>query len=225
MKNSSLNAFRAMMYRDFTLAMRNHSEWANPLFFFIIACSLFPLGIGPESNTLERIAPGIIWVTALLASMMSLESIFRSDFEDGYLEQLVLSPYPFTLLVYAKILVHWVITGIPLILLSPLLGAALHLPTDGIGLLMLSLLLGTPVLSLIGSIGVALTVGLKRGGMLLSLLVLPLYIPVLIFGAGAVDVGLGGLDVSGHFLLMGSILILAFTLAPLATAAAIRVSI
>jgi len=225
MTNSSYTAFKTMVHRDFTLAMRNRSEWTNPLFFFFLACSLFPLGIGPEPNTLERIAPGIIWVTALLAAMLSLESIFRSDFEDGSLEQLVLSPYPFTVLVYAKILVHWLVTGIPLMLLSPLLGLILHMPADGIGLLMLSLLIGTPVLSLIGSIGVALTVGLKRGGMLLSLLILPLYIPILIFGAGAVDVGLGGLDASGHFLLMGAILILAFTLSPLATAAALRVSI
>jgi len=225
MTNTNFHAFKTLVRRDFTLAMRNRSEWTNPLFFFFLACSLFPLGIGPEHNILERIAPGIIWVTALLAAMLSLESVFRSDFEDGSLEQLVLSPYPFTVLVYAKILVHWLVTGIPLILLSPLLGLILHMPADGMILLMLTLLLGTPVLSLIGSIGVALTVGLKRGGMLLSLLILPLYIPVLIFGAGAVDVGLGGLDPSGHFLLMGAILILAFTLAPLATAAAIRVSI
>ena len=205
--------------------MRNRSEWTNPLFFFFLACSLFPLGIGPGRDTLELIAPGIIWVTALLAAMLSLESIFRSDFEDGNLEQLMLSPHPFTILVYAKVLVHWLVTGIPLMLLSPLLGLILHMPADGILLLMFSLLLGTPVLSLIGSIGAALTVGLKRGGMLLSLLILPLYIPILIFGTGAVDVGLGGLDASGHFLLMGAILIMALTLAPLAAAAALRVSI
>lgn len=225
MTNTSLKAFNAMVRRDFTLALRNKSEWANPLFFFILACSLFPLGIGPEPNTLEKIAPGIIWVTALLAAMLSLDGIFRSDFEDGSLEQQILGPHPFTTLVYAKILVHWLITGIPLMLLSPLLGVILHLSSDGIILLMISLLLGTPVLSLIGSIGVALTVGIKRGGMLLSLLVLPLYIPVLIFGAGAVDVGLGGLDTSGHFLLMAAILVLAITLAPLATAAALKVSV
>jgi heme exporter protein B len=195
------------------------------LIFFVLACSLFPLGIGPESNILARVAPGIIWVTALLAALMSLDSIFRPDFEDGTLEQLLLSPYPFALLVLGKILVHWLVTGVPLVLLSPLLGVVLHLPADGILILMATLLLGTPVLSLVGSIGVALTVGLKRGGMLLSLLVLPLYIPVLIFGAGAVDVGLAGLEVSGHFLLMGAILVLSLTLAPLATAAALRVSV
>lgn len=225
MKSARPSAFFTIMKRDLLLAARNRSEWTNPLLFFILACSLFPLGIGPETNTLERIAPGIIWVTALLAALMSLESIFRSDFEDGSLEQLVLTPYPFALLVLAKITVHWLVTGLPLMLLSPVLGVVLHLPADGVGALMFSLLLGTPVLSLIGSIGVALTVGLKRGGMLLSLLVLPLYIPVLIFGAGAVDVSLAGLDASGHFLLMGALLALSLTLAPLATAAALRVSI
>ncbi len=225
MTNTSFKAFSAMVRRDFTLALRDKSQWSNPLFFFILACSLFPLGIGPEPNTLEKIAPGIIWVTALLAAMLSLDGVFRSDFEDGSLEQQILGPHPFTVLVYAKILVHWLITGIPLMLLSPLLGVVLHLPADGIILLMISLLLGTPVLSLVGSIGVALTVGIKRGGMLLSLLILPLYIPVLIFGAGAVDVGLGGLDTSGHFLLMAAILVLAITLAPLATAAALKVSV
>ena len=225
MTQTAWQAFTAMVRRDMVLAMRNRHDWMNPLFFFVLACSLFPLGIGPETQILERIAPGIIWVTALLAAMLSLDSIFRSDFDDGSLEQLILSPQPFIVLVYAKILVHWLVTGIPLMLLSPLLAVILHLPTDGIGLLMLSLLLGTPVLSLIGSIGVALTVGLKRGGILLSILVLPLYVPILIFGTGAVDVGLSGLDSSGHFLLMGAILALAVTLAPLATAASLKVSI
>jgi heme exporter protein B len=225
MSTTNLQAFTTIVRRDFTLAMRNRHDWMNPLFFFILACSLFPLGIGPEPGILMRIAAGIIWVTALLAAMLSLDGLFRSDYEDGTLEQLILSPHPFIILVYGKILVHWLITGIPLMLLSPLLGVILHLPADGIFLLMAGLLLGTPVLSLIGSIGVALTVGLKRGGMLLSLLVLPLYVPILIFGTSAVDVGLGGLETSAHFLLMGAILVLAITLAPLATAAALRISI
>jgi len=225
MRHSTSQAFLMVLRRDLTLAARNKSEWLNPLLFFILAAILFPLGIGPDPGTLQRIAPGIIWVTALLAALLSLDSIFRADYEDGSLEQLLLTPQPFAMLVFAKVLIHWFVTGLPLMLLSPLLAVSFHLPGDATITLLFTLLLGTPVLSLVGAIGSALTVALKRGGMLLSLLILPLYIPVLIFGAGAVDIAAGGMDASGHFLLIGALLVLSLTLAPLATAAALRISI
>ncbi|MDH5766862.1 MAG: heme exporter protein CcmB, partial [Gammaproteobacteria bacterium] len=170
-------------------------------------------------------APGVIWVAALLASMLSLDSLFRADYEDGTLEQIVLSPHPLSALVLAKIISHWLVTGFPMILLAPLLGVFMYLPTDGILVLMLTLVLGTPILSLIGAIGMALTVGLSRGGMLLSLLVLPLYIPVLIFSANAVDAHLADLAIRGQIYILSSILMLALTLAPVATAAALRISL
>lgn len=225
MINSSTHALKTLLWRDFTLAARNRSEWLNPLLFFVFAAILFPLGIGPDTTILKQIAPGIIWVVALLAALLSLDMIFRADYEDGSLEQLTLSPYPFSALVLGKILVHWLLTGLPLILLSPLLSTFFHMDLDATLIMMQTLLLGTPVLSLIGAIGSALTVGLKRGSMLLSLLVLPLYVPVLIFGANAVAAASAGLDISGHLMLIAALLALALTLAPLATAAALRASI
>jgi heme exporter protein B len=225
MINTSQNALKTLFWRDFTLAARNKSEWMNPLLFFVFAAVLFPLGIGPDTVILKQIAPGIIWVVALLAALLSLDTIFRADYEDGSLEQLILSPYPFAVLVLGKIVVHWLLTGLPLILLSPLLATFFHLEFDATLILMQTLLLGTPVLSLVGAIGSALTVGLKRGSMLISLLVLPLYVPVLIFGANAVAASTAGLDISGHLMLIASLLALALTLAPLATAAALRASI
>ena len=217
--------FIILLQRDLTLALRQRSEIANPLLFFVLVVSLFPMGIGPEPETLRKIAPGVIWVAALLASLLSLESIFRSDFEDGSLEQLLLSRHPAALLILAKIVAHWLVTGLPLLLLSPLLALFLALPVDAMGPLMLTLLLGTPVLSLIGAIGVALTVALRRGGMLLALLVLPLYVPVLIFAASAVDTAASGLSISAHLSFLAAMLLGGLSLAPFAAAAALRVSL
>ena len=218
-------AFLALFRRDLTLAFRHRAEMANPLLFFVIVVTLFPMGITPETKILETIAPGVIWVAALLAAMLSLDTLFRSDFEDGALEQILLSPHPAAVLVLAKVIAHWLVTGLPLLLVAPVLATFLGMNPDAIGVLMLSLLLGTPVLSLIGSIGVALTVGLRRGGVILSLLVLPLYVPVLIFGAAAVDAAASGMPVTGQMYIMAAFLVLAVTLAPLAAAAALRISL
>ena len=217
-------AFYTVVMRDLLLAMRNRSDILTTLFFFIIAISLFPLGIGPELDTLREIAPGVFWVAALLASMLALERLFAIDYADGTLEQLLLTPQPTTVLVLAKVLAHWLITGVPLVLLSPLLGLQYDLSSEAIQALMLTLLLGTPSLSLIGAIGAALTLGLRGGGVLVSLLVLPLYIPVLIFGAGAVEATVSGLGGAGHVSMLGAIFLLSLVLAPLATVAALRVS-
>ncbi len=222
---SLITACSALLRRDLTLALRNRGELANPLLFFIIIVSLFPLGLGPESSTLRLIAPGIIWVAALLAAMLSLESIFRSDFDDGTLEQLLLSPHSTSMLVLTKVFAHWLISGLPLIIIAPFLGVLLQLPGNAMGTLMATLALGTPILSLVGAIGVALTVGLRRGGVLLSLLVLPLYIPVLIFAANAVSSAAVGLPIAAQLYFLGALLALALTLAPVAAAAALRISI
>jgi len=215
---------RTIVIRDLTLAMRRRSDVMTTLFFFVIVVSLFPLGIGPELDTLRMIAPGVFWVAALLASMLALEKLFAADFEDGTLEQMLLAPQPVFVLVMAKVFAHWLITGVPLVLLSPLLGLQYDLAVETLGVLLLSLLLGTPTLSLIGAIGAALTLGLRGGGVLVSLLVLPLYIPVLIFGAGAVEANVSGLGETGHLLMLGAILLLALVAAPVATSAALRIS-
>ncbi len=226
MNQASLpHVFLTLLRRDLLLTARSRNEWLNPVLFFIIVVSLFPLAIGPETNTLKTIAPGIIWVSALLATLLSLDGLFRSDFIDGTLEQLLLSPHSMSVLVLAKTLAHWLATGLPLILLSPLLAIFMHIPLDTIPLLMLTLLLGTPVLSLIGAIGAALTVGLRRGGVLISLLVLPLYIPVLIFAANAVATHAMGLSVESHLSLLGALLFLSLALAPWAAASALRISL
>lgn len=222
---STLKAFTAVLRRDLLLAFRHRAELANPLLFFVIVVSLFPLGITPESAILARIAPGVIWVAALLAALLSLDGLFRSDFEDGSLEQMLLSPHPVSLLVLAKVLAHWLVTGLPLILISPMLGMFMFLPGHATLTLMQTLALGTPVLSLVGAIGMALTVGLRRGGVLLSLLVLPLYIPVLIFGANAVETAAAGLAIAGQLYFLGAVLALSLTLAPVAAAAALRISL
>ncbi|RTZ71531.1 MAG: heme exporter protein CcmB [Gammaproteobacteria bacterium] len=218
------SAFRTIVARDLVLAMRRRSDVLTTLFFFVIVVSLFPLGIGPELDTLRLIAPGVFWVAALLASMLALEKLFFVDFQDGALEQMLLVPQPLSILVLGKVLAHWLITGLPLVLLSPLLGLQYDLSTDTIGVMMLTLLVGTPALSLIGAIGAALTLGLRGGGVLVSLLVLPLYIPILIFGAGAVEAEVSGLGGVGHLSMLGAILLLAVLAAPLATAAALRIS-
>lgn len=218
-------AFFAVIRRDLVLALRRRSEIANPLLFFILVITLFPLGIGAQPHLLQAIAPGIIWVSALLAAMLSLDSLFRSDFDDGSLEQMLLSPHPTSVLVLAKIIAHWLVTGLPLLIIAPLLAVFLGLPNHSLGILLLTLFLGTPVLSLIGAIGVALTVGLRRGGMILSLLVLPLYVPVLIFAGNAVQMASGGLPVDAQINILISILLMALVLAPLPVAAALKMSI
>jgi heme exporter protein B len=220
-----MSAILAIVRRDLLLAMRRKSEMLTALFFFIIVVSLFPLGIGPEPVLLKKIAPGILWVAALLATMLSLNRLFATDHADGTLEQLVLSPTPLGLLVTGKILAHWLTSGLPLVLLAPVLGLQFDLDPSALGILVGALLLGTPLLSLIGAIGAALTLGVRGGGVLLSLLVLPLYIPALIFGAGAVEAHISGLGAGGHLSLLAALLALAAFFAPWATTAALRISL
>ena len=220
-----MSALFQLLRRDLLLAFRSRHEWLNPLFFFVMVVTLFPLGLGPEPARLAEMAPGVIWVAALLAALLGMDALFRSDFDDGNLEQWLLSPQPLPLLVLAKVVAHWLMTGLPLTCLSPLLALLMNLPPTAIATLVWSLALGTPVLSLIGAIGAALTVGLSRGGVLLSLLVLPLYIPVLIFAAGGVSAAAMGVSASGQLALLGALLCLSLALAPLAIAAALRISL
>lgn len=207
------------------MALRRRADTLTPLVFFVMVTSLFPLAIGPEPDTLRTIAPGIIWVAALLAALLSLDHLFLSDYRDGTLEQLVLAPFPLTLIVLAKIASHWLLTGVPLIVMAPVIALQFDLPADSILVLLSSLLLGTPVLSLIGAAGAALTLGLRRGGVLIALLVLPLTIPLLVFGAGAVEANSAGLGADAHLSLLGALLIVAALFAPWATATALRVSL
>ncbi len=221
---SAVTAFLGVLRRDLYLSVRKRTEVLNPILFFVLVVSLFPLGIGPGPKILAEIAPGVIWIAALLATLLSMERLFRSDFDDGSLEHLLLSPHSLPVLVIAKILAHWLLTGLPLIVVAPLLGVLLQLPAEAIAVLPLTLLLGTPVLSLLGAIGVGLTVGLRRGGVLLTLLILPLYVPVLIFASSAVTAAASGLPVTGQLALLGAMLALALTLSPFATAAGLRIS-
>jgi heme exporter protein B len=211
--------------RDLLLAMRRRSDVLTTLFFFIIVVSLFPLGVGPEMNMLRVMAPGVVWVAALLASMLSLGRMFSSDYLDGTLEQMLLSPQSLSMLVLGKALAHWLVTGVPLVLMAPVLGIQYDLSADALLVLTVSLLLGTPVLSLIGAIGAALTLGLRGGGVLVSLLVLPLYIPVLIFGAGAVEASAAGLGAGAHMSLLGAFLLASLVLAPWTAAVSLRISL
>ncbi len=220
-----LQAAACVFRRELTLALRRGQDTLVPLIFFAIVVSLFPLGIGPEPGVLRTIAPGVLWVAALLATMLSLGRMFANDYADGTLEQLLLTPHPLSILVLAKASAHWALTGLPLALLSPLLALQLHLPTGAIAATLCSLLLGTPVLTLIGAIGAALTLGLRGGGALISLLVLPLYTPVLIFGAATVAAAATASDTEAYFSLLAALLILALSFAPWATAAALRVSL
>lgn len=222
---SLMSAFFAVIRRDLILAFRRRAEIANPIFFFILVVTLFPLGVGANTQLLQAIAPGIIWVSALLAVMLSLDSLFRSDFDDGSLEQMLLSAHPLTVLVFAKIIAHWLVTGLPLLLVAPLLAIFLGLPEQALGTLLITLVLATPVLSLIGSIGVSLTVGLRRGGMILSLLVLPLYVPVLIFASNAVEMAGNGLAVDAQINILIAIFFISAVLAPLPAAAALKMSV
>lgn len=219
------NVFRRVLLRDLTLAMRSAGQWLNPLLFFVIVVTLFPLGIGPGPATLATIAPGVLWVSALLAMMLSLDALFANDYRDGTLEQMVISGNPLSVIVVAKVTAHWITSGVPLIILSPLLGLMMQLPGEAYGVLLLSLVLGTVSLSFIGAIGAALIVSVNQGGVLLSLLVLPLTVPVLIFGSGAVASASMGLEVSAQLSLLAAIMFLAVSLAPLAIAAALRVGV
>jgi len=206
--------------------MRRRTDVMTTLFFFLIVVSLFPLGVGTEKETLRILGPGVIWVAALLASMLALERLFAADYEDGTLEQILLTAQPLSLLVLAKAAAHWLLTGLPLVALAPLVGLQYQLPPDALLMMVISLLIGTPVLSLIGGIGAALTLGLRGGGILLSLLILPLYIPVLVYGAGAVTVSMIDLaDTQPYLALLAAFLLLALTLAPVATSAALRISL
>lgn len=211
--------------RELRVAFRSGAEIVNPLWFFLIVITLFPLGIGPEPQLLARIAPGIVWVAALLSSLLALERLFRDDFMDGSLEQLLLLPTPLPITVLGKVIAHWLVTGLPLLLLSPLAALLLSLDFATWRAMALSLLLGTPTLSFLGAIGVGLTVGLRRGGVLLSLLVLPLAVPVLIFASAAIDAAGMGLAINGQLAILGAMLVASATLAPFATAAALRVSV
>ncbi len=218
--------FWCILTRDLSLAMRRRTDVLTTLFFFVIVVSLFPLGVGTEKQVLRIIGPGVVWVAALLASMLALERLFAADYEDGTLEQMLLTAQPLPLLVLAKVAAHWLLTGLPLVLIAPLVGMQYHLSDDAVGVMMLSLLLGTPVLSLIGTIGAALTLGLRGGGILLSLLILPLYIPVLVYGAGAVEVSSVDIaDTEPYLLLLGAFLLAALVLAPAASSSALRISL
>lgn len=214
----------ATMRRELTLAMRAPADVINPLFFFVVVLSLFPLSLPPEQETLALMAPGVVWVTALLAVMLSLEGLFRRDYDSGALEQLLVAPRELFLPVLARVLAHWLLTGLPLVLLAPVLGYMLHMPVEVLDTLLLSLLLGTPTLIMVGAIGAALTLGTGRGGLLLALLVLPLFVPVLVFGAGSVAYDLEGLPVDGVLAILGAMLALALSLGPLAVGLGLRIS-
>ena len=215
----------AVLRREISLAMRQKGEVLTPLVFFAVVASLFPLGVGPESALLLRMAPGVLWVSALLAAMLSLQRLFASDYADGSLEQMVLSGQSLVGLALAKATTHWLLTGLPLVLATPILGALFGLSVSAMALLALTVALGTPVLSLIGSLGSALTLGLHNSVALVLLLVLPLCVPVLIFGAGAVSAYDSGLSPLGHVYLLAALLLLALVSAPFATAAALRISL
>jgi len=220
-----LKAFWILLKRDLLLALRRRSEVFTVLFFFMVVISLFPLGVGTEDKTLKQIAPGVVWIAALLASTLALDRLFASDYLDGTLEQLSLTPQSLPVMVFAKMLAHWLLTGLPLVLIAPLVGLFYHLPTHSIWVMVLVLLLGTPVLSMIGAIGAALTLGLRGGGVLLSLLVLPLYLPVLVYGAGAIATSMvEGVSIEPYIMLLSAFVLLAVIFSPWATAAALRIS-
>lgn len=215
----------ALFKRDIQLAFRSADQLLHPLLFNLLVVTLFPLGVGAEPDILRAIGPGVIWVAALLATLLGLEHLFRNDFHDGSLEQMALSPTPFAVLTGVKILAHWMTTGLPLVLLSPLLGGLFSLSAGSLGILALTLLLGTPVLSAVGALGAALTVNVRNSGALLALLVLPLYVPVLIFAAGSIGAAETGLPVAGQLYFLAALLVLSLTLAPVAAAAALKVNL
>lgn len=216
---------KTVVARDLRLAMRRQADIVSALFFFIIVVSLFPLGVGPEAELLRRLASGVLWVAALLATMLSLPRLFADDFRDGTLEQMALCPQPLAVAVFGKTLAHWLSSGLPLTLLAPLIGLQFDLPAEAVLTLVLALAIGTPALSAIGAIGAALTLGLRGGGVLLSLLVLPLYIPVLIFGAGAVEATISGLGAEANLSILAALSLGGLFFAPWATAAALRIAL
>jgi heme exporter protein B len=220
-----LKTLKCVVRRDLLLAFRRRSDMLITVFFFVIVVSLFPLGVGPEPELLRVMAPGILWVAALLASMLALGRLFAIDYADGTLEQMLLLPEPLSVIVMGKVIAHWLVAGLPLVLLAPVMALQFGLPGASVQVLFYSLLIGTPVLSLVGAIGAALTLGVRGGGVLISLLVLPLYIPVLIFGAGAVGAEASGLGSEAHLFLLGGVLAAAVALAPWASAAALRISL
>ncbi len=215
----------AIIKRDLTIAFRQRGDLVNPLFFFIMVVAMFPLGISPEPATLQDIAPGVIWIAALLATLLSVDSLFRQDYEDGALELTLLSPQPLFVLVLGKVIAHWLVTAVPLICVAPVLGIALFMDGNTLLATMTSLLLGTPILTLISAIGAALTVGLRKGGVLIAVIALPLYIPVLIFGASAVEAAAMSMSYVGQLAYLGAFMVLAITFAPFAIAAGLRISI
>ena len=219
-----LKVMRGMIRRDLTLAWRRRSDVFTALLFFVIVASLFPLGIGPEPQLLRAIGPGVVWVAALLASMLALSRLFAADYADGTLEQMLLAATPLSVIVIAKVIAHWLAANLPLVLIAPLLGLQFGLPADALSVLAFALALGTPSLSLIGAIGAALTLGLRGGGVLLALLVLPLYAPVLILGSLAVEATAAGLSAQPYLLLLAALSLAVLSLAPWAVSAALRIS-
>jgi len=217
-----MNRFVEVVRRDLRLALRQGSDSVMVVTFFVLTVVLFPFGIGPEVNVLERVSAGVLMVTALLASMLSLDRLFQADYEDGSLELLILTPAPLSVVVAAKMLAHWLTTGLPLMVAAPVLAVLLHMQAEGFTTLLAAMALGTPILSLVGGIGAALVLGARRGGVLLSLLILPLYVPVLIFGVGAIDAAVQGMSARPHLLILGGILAASLVLAPWASAAAVR---
>lgn len=222
--NDLIHPFIWALQRDIQLAARHKTELLTALFFFVIVVNLLPLGVGPDPSLLKKIAPGTLWIGALLSTLLGLQRLFGQDFHDGTLEPFLLAPYPLPILLSGKIWAQWLVSSLPIILVAPVLGLQFDLGTRSLLILMASLLLGTPTLTFIGAVGAALTLGIRGGGVLLSLLILPLYIPVLIFGAGAVEADLSGISASGHFYLLGALLMISLFLAPWATAVALRLA-
>ncbi len=222
---TSGQAFRATLKRDLIIAYKRKNDVVNPFMFFLIVATLFPIGISPDPARLGEVAAGVLWISALLASLLAMDNLYRADYEDGSLEQLLLSPHPLYFLVLAKNIGHWLVSGLPVVLVSPLIAYMLNLPDGAYGVLFITLLMGTPVLSLLGSIGVALTVGLGSRGLILAVITLPLSVPVLIAGTLTVQQTLNGASLGGYLAIMGAMLVGALTLAPLASAAALRISV
>ena len=220
-----MNIFIQTMTRDLKMAFRNPSSFLNPLMFFVISISLFPIAISPEAQTLSSIAPGVIWVITMLSVLLSLNSLFHYDYDNGVLEQMVISHHSLPLILLAKTLAHWILSGLPIIVLSPFLGMALFINTEGIYILILTLIIATPCLSLIGAIGASLVVGIKNSGMLLSLLILPLYIPILIFATSAVSQSQSNLPIDGQLYFLGFILILSLLITPFLSALSLKISL
>ena len=224
-RTTTIKAFQATLRRDLLIAYKRKNEVVNPFMFFLIVATLFPIGISPEPDRLSEIAAGVLWISTLLASLLAMDSLYRADYEDGSLEQLLLAPHSLYFMVLAKNLAHWLISGLPVVLVSPLIGYMLNLPVESFGTLFVTLLLGTPVLSLLGSIGVALTVGLGSRGLILAVITLPMSVPVLIAGTMAVQQTLNGASLAGYLAIMGAMLLASISLAPLASAAALRISV